>query len=585
MALDELIFGKIAKFFRNKPAAANVLERTAMLETLKPRLTVLARALTGNAIDIFPAIKEGGYKSDSFFLPEKMAHYPAKELNEAFYFFRIFYLSTQQNEALNWFSAEALPDEKALLLSIENKDKILAFLFHEFPLMHDIFDALVTVKNPESQKVIETSWLCGRFMTDKKITERINKNMPDTNKIKAANASTPKTTIKSKPVEEIISVMVNQKQQEDYVLTHNFEKVETADEFNGVWRNFDGEDDLEEHQDALNDLNLKYTVRVDDSAHSVYEASFTDNTSVAESADSGEETECIHYDEWDCHKKNYKRAFSKVFLSQYKEQTPAYYTDTIAKNKSVLLQLRKMLTSINNKWQQQKLQLQGKEIDIDMAVNRFADIHSGHTPSDKIYISDRKAEKDISILLLLDVSLSSDSYAAGNRVIDVEKQTAILFGEILNEYNIDFSVNCFFSKTRNFCSYQTIKEFDEPWQTARFKTGTPQPSGYTRIGPALRHSGTLLRQRTAKNKWIILVSDGKPNDYDRYEGRYGIQDVKQALRELNGESINSFAIAIEANAKYYLPQMFGQNHYQIVSSPVELLTSLIKLYERIKYNT
>ena len=30
-------------------------------------------------------------------------------------------------------------------------------------------------------------------------------------------------------------------------MTHNFEKVETADEFNGAWRDFDGEDELEDH--------------------------------------------------------------------------------------------------------------------------------------------------------------------------------------------------------------------------------------------------------------------------------------------------------------------------------------------------
>ena len=46
--------------------------------------------------------------------------------------------------------------------------------------------------------------------------------------------------------------------------------------------------------------------------------------------------------------------------------------------------------------------------------------------------------------------------------------------------------------------------------------------------------------------------------YDTYEGRYGIEDVKQSLYRLNSVGINSYAFAIEANAKYYLPKMFGQ---------------------------
>ena len=159
------------------------------------------------------------------------------------------------------------------------------------------------------------------------------------------------------------------------------------------------------------------------------------------------------------------------------------------------------------------------------------------------------------------------------------------FQKTVNEFNIDFSIDAFYSKTRNHSSYISLKGFDEQWNKAKFKIGGIQPSGYTRIGAALRHSGHLLEQRSTKNKWVILLSDGKPNDYDKYEGKYGINDVKQALRELNERQINSYALAIEAQAKYYLPQMFGQNHYQILTTPVELLQSLVQLYEKIKHQS
>ena len=107
-----------------------------------------------------------------------------------------------------------------------------------------------------------------------------------------------------------------------------------------------------------------------------------------------------------------------------------YYKKTLNENRSTLVGLRKMLTTVNNKYQQQRRQTQGEEFDIDAITDLLVDVHSGHTPSEKIYLSKRKKEKDLSILLLLDVSLSSDGYAAGNRVIDVEKQVSILFGEI-----------------------------------------------------------------------------------------------------------------------------------------------------------
>ncbi|HRF40906.1 MAG TPA: hypothetical protein PK198_19080, partial [Saprospiraceae bacterium] len=102
-------------------------------------------------------------------------------------------------------------------------------------------------------------------------------------------------------------------------------------------------------------------------------------------------------------------------------------------------------------------------------------LHSRKTPSEKIYLSNRKREKDFSILLLLDISLSSDGYAAGSRVIDVEKEVSILFGEILNEFHIDFSIDSFYSKTRNHSSYLILKDFDENWSVAKNKIGAVQP--------------------------------------------------------------------------------------------------------------
>ena len=236
---------------------------------------------------------------------------------------------------------------------------------------------------------------------------------------------------------------------------------------------------------------------------------------------------------------------------------------------------------MNNKMEEEKRQTSGESIDLDAVIDMFADIKAKHTPDERLYLSKRKRKKELSLLFLLDLSLSSDGYAHGNRIIDVEKQVSILLGEVLSEQFVDFQIDGFYSKTRNNTSYITLKAFDESWQQARMKIGAVQPTGYTRIGPALRHATAELNKRDARKKWLVLLSDGKPNDYDRYEGKYGIQDTKQALREMRVLGINNYAVAIEEQAKFYLPQMFGQNHYNILSSPRELITSLTNLYKRI----
>ena len=579
--IDEYLVGKLFKIIKkSKKENPEISARTIFLDTIKPKLTIISRAITGNPIEIFPAEREGGFKDNNFFLPISFSELDTKEKNLSFYFYRILYLSIQQRLDLNWKNEEQnniISQQKAA----ETSTDVLKILFEEYPNTKEVHDELALLYSEKLK--VDVSFLYGKWMQNQSDTtsENLLHNFDDT--VKAASEDKPITTLKAKAVEEVKTLELDKKQQEDYVLLHNFEKAETADEFNGNWRDFDGSDELEDHQEALEELNMKFTVRVDDTAHSVYQADFIENSTLSESGQTDQKGYHITYDEWDFSKQKYKPDFCKVYPKTQIKTDAVYYKKTINKNASTLLGLRKMLTNVNNKMQQQKRQNQGDEFDIDAITDLYIDVHSKRTPSENIYISNRKKEKDLSILILLDVSLSSDSYANGNRVIDVEKEVSILFGEILNEFNIDFSIDSFYSKTRNYSTYVTLKDFDENWSIAKNKIGAIEPSGYTRIGAALRHAGARMDKRSTKNKWVILISDGKPNDYDKYEGKYGINDVKQALRELNEKNINSYALAIEAQAKYYLPQMFGQNHYQILTTPVELLQSLVKLYEKIKH--
>ena len=583
--LDEILYKKVIKYFKNKRLNdTEMLSRQVTLSEIKPRLTLLARALCGVPIEIFPAEREGGYKNLNFFLPINCSLFPTKEENRKFYFFRTAYLSVQKQLNLNWTSLEDL-QQLSLEKAQETAPFVLEKLFQEYPSLEEwYYEAVPKLPLEKNKETADFSWLYGKWMKNSPEVDAsdVLQNFDD-EATKIQNSVVAETTLHANAVEEIQSLAIDKKQQEDYVLMHSFEKIETAEEFNGNWRDFDGKDDLKEHQDALEEMNMRFTVRVDDMVHSVYQADFIENTSIAESAEVDEKGFHLKYDEWDFKKRNYLPGFCKVYPKTQIKTHPSYYKNTMAKYKTTLNGLRKMLTSVNNKMQQQRRQLQGEAFDFDALTDLYTDIHSGKSPDERVYLSNRKKNKDIAILVLLDLSLSSDGYAAGNRVIDVEKEVSILFGEILHEFDIDFAIDGFYSKTRNFTTYLTLKDFNENWNSAKHKIGAIEPNGYTRIGPALRHAGARLDQIDSKNKWIIVLSDGKPNDYDKYEGQHGIQDIKQALRELNERKINSYALAIEAQAKYYLPQMFGQNHYQILTSPEALLKSLVKLYEKIKH--
>ena len=67
---DEYIFTKLAYFFKNRSKRKQEdSAHSVLLIDLKPRLTIFARAITGESIEIFEAEREGGYKNNNFFLP------------------------------------------------------------------------------------------------------------------------------------------------------------------------------------------------------------------------------------------------------------------------------------------------------------------------------------------------------------------------------------------------------------------------------------------------------------------------------------------------------------------------------------
>ena len=590
MDLDEIIYSWFTKYLKQRKTTkeSELFERIE-LESIRSRLTLIARLLTGLPIEIYPADEEGGCKGNNYFLPRCISWFDTVEKNIGFYLYRLFYLSIQQgiplsekNEVVE--SEIAGSRNEAFKLS----EKIFAEMEIQCPRVLELYRSLVNDMKMKGEVFYETHkhFLYGKLMGSMPVgaEEKQTKLATPSGKQRIPSID-PKSVLKAKAIEEIKSILVDQKAQGDYVLTHNFEKVETLEEFNGTWRDFDGDDDLSNHKDAIDELNMRLTVRTDDPVHSVLLADFIENTNIAEVETDEDLDHCIAYPEWNYAHKQYLEDLCRVYPRRITASDHSYYHQTVTDHRALLTGIRKALASFHNKWMQQKRKQYGSLLDYDALVDYYTDIHSGVSPSENIYIADRKIEKDLSIMILMDSSLSSDGYADGNRVIDIEKQVAILFGEILHEYYVEFAIASFNSSTRNCLRFETVKEFDERWEVAKYKVGMIQPNGYTRIGGALRHASNLLSLRPSANKWLLLLSDGKPNDYDKYEGKYGLHDVKQALRESREKRINDYALTVEAQARYYLPQMFGQNHYQILKSTADLVKAVIHLFEKIRFQS
>lgn len=327
-------------------------------------------------------------------------------------------------------------------------------------------------------------------------------------------------------------VKQNQKEIDDYTLSHNFEKIETLEEFQGNWRELDGNDEIEEQASALEELAFNQIIRTEEESAGYLTA---DHAGFA-SEISGEVRGPFLYPEWDYRKSRFRPDHCSV-----SEESPAHSgigaEDILRENSVTLMRLRHDLDRILNRFGPVPRQSQGEEIDVDAAVDYLVDRSIGRTPSENLYRKKRRNIREVDLMLLVDNSLSTDSFRNGIRVMDAEKKALLLFGQTLHESGLEFACYSFSSRTRHNCLVRRLHDFGKPWLRSREAILGLEPSGYTRIGPALRHATAAMEKRASRHRWILLFTDGHPNDYDRYEGRYGQEDVRHAILEAESAGV------------------------------------------------
>lgn len=145
-----------------------------------------------------------------------------------------------------------------------------------------------------------------------------------------------------------------------------------------------------------------------------------------------------------------------------------------------------------------------------------------------------------------------------------------------------FAVQAFSGAGPDSVSVWDIKRFDEPYNPAvALRIAALEPDQYTRTGAALRHASATLLREGATHRLLLLLSDGKPNDCDVYEGSYGIQDTRQAVNEAKLQGISPFCLAVDRQAASYLPTVFGPHQYALLSTPGALPTVLLDWMQRL----
>jgi len=226
--------------------------------------------------------------------------------------------------------------------------------------------------------------------------------------------------------------------------------------------------------------------------------------------------------------------------------------------------------------------LDGDQLDVEAAVRSAVDRKASGEGNERIWMQSRPEDRDLAVSILLDVSRSTESAVTGRAVIDIEREALAALAWGLNACGDDFAIHAFSSLKRQRVYVQRCKRFDEAMGTAvEQRIASLRPGHYTRLGAAIRHCSSDLADQSRKRRLLLVITDGKPNDLDHYEGRHGIEDTRQAVREARRVGQSVFGVTIDKTGKSWFPRMFEQGGFAVIPDPQRLTMALPQIYRQL----
>ena len=292
----------------------------------------------------------------------------------------------------------------------------------------------------------------------------------------------------------------------------------------------------------------------------------------------------IRLPEWDCRRGALRPDHCSVqtFVARPDSARPAWQPSPALQRIARQVQRRLEVLRSASRWA--RAQEDGEAIDLDAWVRHATErgaAQRSSTPA--VYARRVPHERSLATLLLADLSLSTDAHVNNEqRVIDVIRDALWVFGEALQAGGDAFAMLGFSSVRRQHVRVQHLLGFAERWDdAARARVAAIKPGYYTRMGAAIRLATRQLAQRPERQRLLLLLTDGKPNDLDVYEGRYGLEDTRHAVAEARAAGLTPFCISIDEGAQDYLPALFGRQGFVQLRRPTELPLKLAGIHARL----
>lgn len=286
--------------------------------------------------------------------------------------------------------------------------------------------------------------------------------------------------------------------------------------------------------------------------------------------------------EWDYRSGRYLPEQARVLESEGEGLEPSELPPLDPQARRRIAAVQRQFEALRPKRRILTRQIDGDELDMEGLVRSLVDLRVSGEGSDRVYRQVVNDERDLAVATLIDSSRSTESVVGERAVIDVAREALLALGHGLAAVGDSHAIYSFSSLKRQRVYVKRLKNFEEPMNSVvAGRIAALKPGFYTRLGAAVRAVARPLGAKSAARRLLLVITDGKPNDLDHYDGRYGVEDSRMAVIEARRQGQAVFGIAIDERAETYIPRIFGQNGYAIVSRPERLTAALPLIYRHL----
>jgi hypothetical protein len=301
-----------------------------------------------------------------------------------------------------------------------------------------------------------------------------------------------------------------------------------------------------------------------------------------------------HYHEWDYHVQLARPDWATVIERKQGRGDPEVMDEILDKYKPIASRIRHLIDAMQPQGiVRRRGYEEGEELDLNAAVRAMIDIRRGIMPDPRINIRITRHIRDLSIVVLMDLSESTnekigdiqedeEGYEEQPSILDLTREATGLLAWAIDSIGDNFAVHGFASDGRHDVQYYRFKDFGQAYDDeAKSRMAGMQGGLSTRMGAALRHAGWHLTQQSAQKRLVLLITDGEPADIDERDPQYLRHDAKKAVDDLAMQGIYTYCLTLDPQADRYVSRIFGENNYSIVDHVERLPERLPNVFAAI----